>query len=46
MSAAEKIANHVITLTTPAEVHRYVNAHLSDLGTQLLSSTYLDQMVS
>ena len=44
MSAAEKIANHTITLTTPAEVHRYVNAHLSDLGTQLLSSPYFDQM--
>jgi len=42
MSAAEKIANHAVTLTTPAEVHRYVNAHLSDLGTLLLSSAYFE----
>jgi phosphotransferase system enzyme I (PtsI) len=46
ISAAEQIANHAITLTTPAEVHRYINANISDLGTQLLSSSHIDQLAS
>jgi phosphoenolpyruvate-protein phosphotransferase (PTS system enzyme I) len=46
ISAAEQIANHAITLTTPAEVHRYINANISDLGTQLLSSAHIDQLAS
>lgn len=36
-TAVEKIARHALTLTTPQEVHRYVNAHLSELGSQLLT---------
>jgi phosphotransferase system enzyme I (PtsI) len=46
IEAAQNIAAHVITLTTPAEVHRYMQAHLSDLGAQFLASAHFAQLVS
>jgi phosphoenolpyruvate-protein phosphotransferase (PTS system enzyme I) len=46
LETAEKIAVQATNLTTPAEVHRYVNAHLADLGTQFLASAHFDQLVS
>jgi phosphotransferase system enzyme I (PtsI) len=46
LDTAQNIAAHVITLTTPAEVHRYMQAHLSDLGTQFLASAHFSQLVS
>ncbi len=42
---ARNIAAHAITLTTPAEVHRYIQAHLSDLGAQFLTSAHFAQLV-
>ncbi|MBO0798851.1 MAG: phosphoenolpyruvate--protein phosphotransferase, partial [Blastocatellia bacterium] len=38
LETAAAIANHALTLTTPAEVHRYIQTHLSDLGAQFLAS--------
>jgi phosphotransferase system enzyme I (PtsI) len=46
LDTAQNIAAHIITLTTPAEVHRYVQAHLSDLGAQFLASAHSPQVVS
>lgn len=46
LDAAQTIAAHAITLTTPAEVHRYVTAHLSDLGAQFLASAHFAQLAS
>ncbi len=40
-----EIATHAVGLTTPAEVHRYVSAHLSDLGAQFLASAHIAQFV-
>lgn len=46
LDTAQNMAAHAITLTTPAEVHRYVQAHLSDLGAQFLGSAHSTQLVS
>jgi phosphotransferase system enzyme I (PtsI) len=46
LDTAQNIAAHAITLTTPAEVHRYMQAHLSDLGAQFLASAHFSQLVS
>jgi phosphoenolpyruvate-protein phosphotransferase (PTS system enzyme I) len=46
LDTAQEIATNALTLTTPAEVHRYVQAHLSDLGAQFLASAYFSQFVS
>ena len=40
MASAEKLALHVLTLTTPNEVHRYVQTHLSELGSQFLTTAH------
>ncbi len=37
---AEKIAGHAIALETPADVHRYVQTHLSELGSQFLATAH------
>jgi phosphotransferase system enzyme I (PtsI) len=37
---AEKIAAHAIALETPADVHRYLQSHLSELGSQFLATAH------
>lgn len=37
---AQKIARKAIKLNTPAEVHRYVQTHLSDLGSQFFAAAH------
>src|SRR5262249_21678803 len=37
---AEKLASHAIALETPADVHRYVQTHLSELGSQFFASAH------
>jgi phosphoenolpyruvate-protein kinase (PTS system EI component) len=46
LDTAQEIAANALTLTTPAEVHRYVQTHLSDLGAQFMASAYFSQFVS
>lgn len=41
---AQTLAAHVINLTTPAEVHRYVNSHFSDLGAQFIASAHFTKL--
>src|SRR5262245_7297585 len=45
LETAQNIAAHAISLTTPAEVHRYIQAHLSDLGAQFLATAHSTQLV-
>ena len=40
LEAAEKIALEAIKLNTPAEVHRYVNLRLSELGSQFFAAAH------
>lgn len=40
MATAERLAAHVLTLTTPQEVHRYVNAHLAELASQFFATAH------
>jgi phosphoenolpyruvate-protein phosphotransferase (PTS system enzyme I) len=40
IAAAEKIANEAIKLNTPAEVNRYVQIHLSELGSQFFAAAH------
>src|SRR5262249_60981107 len=37
---AEKLASHAIALETPADVHRYVQTHLSELGSQFFATAH------
>ncbi|MFN0085732.1 MAG: phosphoenolpyruvate--protein phosphotransferase [Blastocatellia bacterium] len=37
---AQKIARKAIKLNTPAEVHRYVQSHLADLGSQFFAAAH------
>jgi phosphotransferase system enzyme I (PtsI) len=37
---AEKIASSAIALETPADVHRYVQTHLSELGSQFFATAH------
>ncbi|MCI0337734.1 MAG: phosphoenolpyruvate--protein phosphotransferase [Acidobacteria bacterium] len=46
LNTAQNLAAHAIALTTPAEVHRYVQAHLSDLGAQFMASAHFTHFVS
>ncbi len=41
---AQTLAAHVINLTTPAEVHRYVNSHLAELGEQFMASAHFAKL--
>ncbi len=38
---AEKLAAQAIALETPADVHRYVQTHLSELGSQFIATAHL-----
>ncbi len=37
---AQKIAHKALRLSTPADVHRYVQSHLSDLGSQFFAAAH------
>jgi hypothetical protein len=37
---AEKIALHAVALETPADVHRYVQTHLTELGSQFFATAH------
>jgi phosphotransferase system enzyme I (PtsI) len=37
---AEKLASHAIALETPADVHRYVQTHLTELGSQFFATAH------
>lgn len=37
---AEKLASHALALETPADVHRYVQTHLSELGSQFFATAH------
>ncbi len=40
LEAAEKIAREAVDLNTPAEVHRYVNLRLPELGSQFFATAH------
>jgi hypothetical protein len=40
LEVAEKIASHAIALETPAGAHRYVQTHLSELGSQFFATAH------
>ncbi len=37
---AEKLASHALTLETPADTHRYVQTHLSELGSHFFATAH------
>ena len=37
---AEKLATHALSLETPADTHRYVQTHLSELGSQFFATAH------
>ena len=40
LETAEKIAEHVLQMTTPREVHGFLTAHLPDLGPQFIATAH------
>lgn len=40
LTDAEKLAAHAMSLNTPAEVHHFVQTHLSDLGSEFLAAAH------
>jgi hypothetical protein len=46
LDTARDIAAHAITLTTPAEVHRYLQIRLADFGPQFLTSAHFTQFAN
>ena len=40
LTDAEKFATHAMSLNTPAEVHHFVQTHLSDLGSEFMTAAH------